>query len=167
VNFEPGSPAFGRPSGRYLAFSLLVFAGAAVWFVPVVAKTKPSLSYARVTDAARPDRNIADRGYVSALAAANRFLQAWQNQDHESGLLMLSDAAKQHSSEDRMQAFFSSGADAAYEIARGKRVKAGRYAFPVTLFPFHAGTTKADRLQKSEIVVVRTGKQEWAIDRLP
>ena len=118
-------------------------------------------------DATRPDRTRSDRGYVSALAAGNRFLQAWQNQDHETGLLMLTDAAKEHSSEDRMEAFFSSGADAAYEIARGKRVKSGRYAFPVTLFPFHSGTTKSDRPQKSEIVVVRTGKEEWAIDRLP
>ena len=55
---------------------------------------------------------------------------------------MLTDAAKQHSSEERMEAFFSSGADAAYEIARGKKVKGGRYAFPVTLFPFHSGTTQ-------------------------
>ncbi len=54
---------------------------------------------------------------------------------------MLTDDAKQHSSEDRLEAFFSSGADAAYEIARGKKIKAGRYAFPVTLFPFHSGTT--------------------------
>jgi hypothetical protein len=108
-----------------------------------------------------------DLGYVSALAAANRFLQAWQNQDHETGLLMLTDDAKQHSCEEHMEVFFSSGADAAYEIARGRKMKAGRYSFPVTLFPFHSGTTKSDRSQKSEIVVVRTGKEEWAIDRLP
>jgi len=80
---------------------------------------------------------------------------------------MLTDAAKQHSSEERMETFFSSGTDPAYEIARGKKVKAGRYAFPVTLFPFHPGATNPDRPQKSEIVVVRAGKDEWAIDRLP
>ena len=108
-----------------------------------------------------------DPAYVSALSAANRFLQAWQNQDHETGLLMLTDAAKQHSSEDRLEVFFSSGSDSAYEIARGKKLKAGRYAFPVTLFAFHSGTTKTERPQKSEIVVVRTGKDEWAIDKLP
>ena len=147
--------------------------------VPAGAKTKPSLSFASRTDAARPDRvrsdhssdrgsdRVSDRGYISALAAANRFLQAWQSQDHETGLLMLTDAAKQHSSDDRMESFFSCGVDAAYEIARGKRIKAGRYSFPVTLFPFHSGTTKPDQPQKSEIVVVRTGKDEWAIDRLP
>ena len=32
-----------------------------------------------------------DRDYVSALSAANRFLQAWQTQDHEAGLLLLTD----------------------------------------------------------------------------
>ena len=80
--------------------------------------------------------------YVSALATANRFLQAWQNQDHESGLLMLTDDAKQHSSEILMEAFFSSGADAAYEIARGKKVTAGRYTFPVTLFPLQSAPAR-------------------------
>ena len=106
---------------------------------------------------------------MSALAAANRFLQAWQNQDHETGLLMLTDAAKQLSSEDRLELFFfsSSGSDSAYEIARGKRLKAGRYAFPITLFAFHSGTNQSDRPQKSEMVVVLTGKNEWAIDKLP
>jgi hypothetical protein len=140
--------------------------------VPAGTKTKPSPSLASRTDTTRSDRVgsgrvPSDRAYVSALAAANRFLQAWQNQDHETGLLMLTDDAKQHSSEDRLEAFFSSGADAAYEIARGKKMKAGRYAFPVTLFPFHTGSTTSDRPQKSEIVVVRAGKDEWAIDRLP
>ena len=55
----------------------------------------------------RPQRQIA--AITSALAAANRFLQAWQNQDRETGLLMLTDDAKQASSEDRLEAFFSSG----------------------------------------------------------
>jgi hypothetical protein len=134
---------------------------------PAWTKTKPSLSFASRTAGVRPDRVRSDRAYISALAAANRFLQAWQNQDHETGLLMLTDEAKQHSSEDRLDSFFSSGAEAAYEIARGKRMKAGRYAFPVTLFPFLSSAANSDRPQKSEIVVVQTGKDEWAIDRLP
>ena len=108
-----------------------------------------------------------DTGYTSALATANRFLQAWQNQDHETGLLMLTDSAKQNSSEDRLEIFFSSGHDAAYEIARGKKLKAGSYAFPVALFTSVTGAANAARPQKSEIVVVRAGKDEWAIDKLP
>ena len=80
---------------------------------------------------------------------------------------MLTDAAKQNSSEDRMESFFSSGSDAAYEIARGKKLKAGRYAFPVTLFASRSDPNQPRGPQKSEIVVVRAGKDEWAIDKLP
>jgi hypothetical protein len=108
-----------------------------------------------------------DPGYASALAAANRFLQAWQNQDHETGLLMLTDTAKQSSSEDRLEAFFASGYDAAYEITRGKKLKAGSYTFPVALFTSAQGISNGARPQRSQIVVVRAGKDEWAIDKLP
>ncbi|MGH9545972.1 MAG: hypothetical protein ACRD23_12225 [Terriglobales bacterium] len=110
---------------------------------------------------------VPDRGYSSALATANRFLQAWQNQDHETGLLMLTDAAKQNSSQGRTDSFFSSGNDGAYEIARGKKLKAGRYAFPITLFTCHSDSTQPDRPQRSQIIVVRAGKDEWAIDKMP
>jgi hypothetical protein len=154
---------------RLPAFPLLVFVCVAVLSVTAGTKSKGSLSFASRTTATRASaERHSDPGYISALAAANRFLQAWQNQDHETGLLMLTDDAKQHSSEDRMEAFFASGTDAAYEIARGKKTKSGHYIFPVTLFPAHSGaTTTPDRPQKSEIVVVRAGKDEWAIDRLP
>jgi hypothetical protein len=142
--------------------ALVAVSFAAILSASVAAKSKPLPSIS-----SRPDP-----GYISALSAANRFLQAWQNQDHETGLLMLTDAAKQHSSEERIATFFSSGSDAAYEIARGKRLKAGRYAFPVTLFTSHPSTTQSSPTQpthpqKSEIVVVRAGKDEWAIDKLP
>ena len=81
---------------------------------------------------------------------------------------MLTDIAKQNSSQDRLEDFFASGHDAAYEIARGKKLKAGCYAFPVALFTSAAGEqTNAARPQKSQIVVVRAGKDEWAIDKLP
>jgi hypothetical protein len=130
---------------------------AAILSLSAAAKTRPS--------AVLPRRSNPD--YVSALAAANRFLQAWQNQDHETGLLMLTDTAKQHSSQDRLELFFSCGSDAAYEIARGKKLKSGRYAFPITLFAFHSGINKSNRPQEFQIVVVRAGKDEWAIDRLP
>ena len=161
-----------RLQGRHLAFPLLILACAGVFSVPAGSNAKPSPALASRADTTRSDqvrsnRAGLDRGYVSALAAANRFLQAWQNQDHETGLLMLTDAAKQHSSVELLESFFSSGMDAAYEIARGKKVSAGQYTFPVTLFPAHSDTAKSSRPQKSEIVVVRTGKDEWAIDRLP
>jgi len=79
---------------------------------------------------------------------------------------MLSDVAKQSSSEDRLEAFFASGHDAAYEIAHGKKIKTGYYAFPVALFTSVNGVTDAARPQRSQIVVVRS-KDEWAVDKLP
>ena len=55
-----------------------------------------------------------------------------------------------------------------YEIGQGKKVKFGTYSFPVTLFVI--GTAKAAkpiRPRVSQIVVVRTGIDDWAIDKLP
>jgi hypothetical protein len=154
--FEHGAAwASRRLSGRHPAFPLLVLSFAVLLSTPAAAKTKASFA-----TRSRP-------AYISALAAANHFLQAWQSQDHETGLLMLTDAAKHNSSEEYLQSFFSSGSDAAYEIARGKKLKAGRYSFPITLFAFHSDTLKSNRRQRSEIVVVRAGKDEWAIDKLP
>lgn len=106
----------------------------------------------------------ADSDYVSALAAANHFLHAWQNQDREIGLAMLSDAVKNTSSEDSLQTFFSPGGEAAYEISHGKKLKRGAYLFPVSLF---ASEFKSAHPHTSEIVVVQTSKDDWAIDKLP
>jgi len=105
------------------------------------------------------------RDYPSALAAADRFLHAWQARDEETGLLMLSEEAKQHASEDALEDFFSSGADAAYEIGRGKQLNSGRYSFPVTLYL--TPSDKNRRPRYSTLIVVRTGKDDWAIERVP
>lgn len=156
VSFERAEPASGRWV-RYSPFLILVPLFAGLLAAPTTAKTKPPASRT----------SGSTRGYASALAAANRFLQAWQNQDHETGLLMLSDEAKQHSSEEQLEEFFASGPDGAYEIARGKRLKAGRYTFPATLFSARSGMEGKARFRRSVIVVVRAGEDEWAIDRLP
>ena len=110
-----------------------------------------------------------DADYIPALAAANRFLHAWQVQDHETGVLLLTDAAKQHTSEDRIDAFFSAGysTDKGFEIGRGKKLQSGRYRFPVALWQTDSGKNRKPHPRFSEIVVVRTGKDDWAIDKLP
>jgi hypothetical protein len=106
----------------------------------------------------------ADPGYSSALATANRFLHAWQTQDHEAGIMMLTDAARQRVSPDQLQEFFSPAASAAFEIERGKRLNAREYAFPVVLFGLSASH---DRAHICRIVVTRSGKDDWAVDKLP
>ena len=104
-----------------------------------------------------------DPAYGAALAAANRFLHAWQTQDHETGIMMLSDSAREHASRDQLQEFFSSGPEAAFEIQRGKRLNADEYSFPVVLF----NPSNSPRPHICRIVIVKAGKDDWAVDRLP
>lgn len=136
------------------SFCLLSLASLLSLSLPVYTRSKAAVSY--TTD---PD-------YLSALAAANQFLHAWQSQDRETGLLMLSDNVKHGIPEDRLQAFLAPGPQAAFEISRGKKLQTRRYAFPVVLFSVRQDG-KAIRPHLAELVVVRTGKDDWAVDKLP
>ena len=110
-----------------------------------------------------------DRDYVNALAAADRFLHAWQTDDEESGILMLTDKLKQRSNEETVREFFSADPlRASYEIGRGRKLSSGHYEFPVTLFqsPSQNGP-RWMHPQSSALIVVKAGKTDWAIDRLP
>lgn len=80
---------------------------------------------------------------------------------------MLTDSAKQHSSEERLQEFFSPRGDAAYQISGGKKLKAGRYAFPVALFETSDAVKGRLRRRFSEIIVMRTSRRDWAVYKLP
>jgi hypothetical protein len=104
-----------------------------------------------------------DPAYGPALAAANRFLHAWQTQDHETGIMMLTDAAREHASREQLQEFFSSGPEAAFEIQRGKRLNAAEYSFPVVLF----NPSSSPRPHVCKIVVIKAGKDDWVVDKLP
>ena len=95
---------------------------------------------------------------------ANRFLHAWQTQDHETGILMLSDGARQHSSPDQLQEFFSPASDAAFEIEHGTRKRSGQYIFPVVLFGM---ANSRGRAHFGQVVIVQDGKNDWAVGRLP
>jgi hypothetical protein len=99
-----------------------------------------------------------------ALAAANRFLHAWQTQDHETGIMMLSDEARQTMTRDRLQEFFSPGPDAAFEIQHGQRLSSGEYAFPVVLFGLSKDPPHA---YVCSLEIAKSGKDDWAVNRLP
>ena len=110
-----------------------------------------------------------DRDYVSALSAADRFLHAWQTDDEEAGILMLTDRLKQRSNEETVHEFFSADPlRASYEIGRGRKISSGRYEFPVSLFqsPSHNGP-RWMHPQSSALIVVKAGRTEWAVDKLP
>jgi hypothetical protein len=139
-----------------LRCALILLAG--LWLLPPGWAAKPKTA-----------PMASDPEYVAALAAANRFLHAWQVQDHETGVLMLTDAAKRQTSEDHLERFFSpaQSTEEGFEITRGKKLTNGRYAFPVALWQTALGKDRKLHPRYSEIVVVRTGKDEWAIDKLP
>jgi hypothetical protein len=104
--------------------------------------------------------------YAYALAAANRFLEAWQTRDLESGTVLLTEHAKQKLSHDELEAYFSTPAPAAYEIVRGRMLRPRRYSFPVVLIsPASKGHGVTRRF--SNIVVLDTGSNDWAVDKLP
>lgn len=104
--------------------------------------------------------------YISALATADRLLQAWQAADAESGLVLLTSHAKERATRDALDGFFSSEGPSAYEIGRGKPLRGGRYQFPVVLLTGTASGRRAHR-RFSSILVVRTGDKDWAVDKLP
>jgi len=110
---------------------------------------------------------VYDPDYGSALAAANHFLHAWQSEDHETSLIMLTDAAKKQTSEEGLRGFFSGGPRTAFEIGRGSKLKPGRYVFPITLFALDPDLSRSVHPHYTRIIVTRTGKDEWAIDKLP
>jgi len=116
--------------------------------------------------AAKTRSTALDRGYVPALAAADHFLQAWQSGDVESGTALLSSHAKGAVTTDGVEAFFSAPVPGAYEIEQGKLLKRGRYEFPVVLVTQPARGTHARR-RFSRIIVVNTGNNDWAVDKLP
>jgi hypothetical protein len=104
-----------------------------------------------------------DPGYVFALAAASHFLHAWQTGDLGDGMVLLSDGIRHSQNADKLEQFFSSGTDRAFEITRGHGHQ-GQYSFPVVLF-----TLRGSRVTRrsSEITLVETGKNDWVVDKLP
>ncbi len=146
-------PASRRLSGRHPAFplpALFVILCVFLLLLPLGAKTRPAPAL--------------DSGYVRALAAADHLLQAWQSGDVENGMALLTTHAKETATTDAVEKFFSSSGPSAYEIGRGKLLKRGRYEFPVVLVS--ANGVHARR-RFSSIVIVDTGHNDWAVDKLP
>lgn len=110
---------------------------------------------------------VLDSGYGAALGVADRFLQAWQSGDVEHGMVLLSSHAKESATAEDVESFFSGAGAAAFEITRGKALKHDRYEFPIVLIS--GGSSKNGRLRRrfTRIVVVNTGHNDWAVDKLP
>jgi hypothetical protein len=85
-------------------------------------------------------------------------------EDHETGIMMLTDSAREHVSPEQLQSFFSPGPQAAYEIAHGRRLRRGIYEFPVVLF---RNSNATEHPEPCTMVVRREGKSDWVVDKLP
>jgi hypothetical protein len=107
-----------------------------------------------------------DAGYVFALAAADHYLHAWQSGDVEAGMVLLTGHAKEKITSDRLEEVFSAPGPLAFEIGRGKMLRAGRYEFPVVLVGPTVGGRHVRR-RFSSIVVLNSGNNDWAVDKLP
>ncbi len=149
------APASRRLSGSHSAFScrlLLLIPLVSFLLQPLSAKSRPAPTL--------------DSGYLPALAAADHLLQAWQSGDVENGMVLLTGHAKDAVTTDVVEKFFSNSGPSAYEIGRGKLLKRGRYEFPVVLVRGVAAQAHFRR-RFSSIVVVNTGNNDWAVDKLP
>ncbi len=105
----------------------------------------------------------ADPAYVLALGVADRFLHAWETGDLETGMVLLSDHVRRKENAETIEHFFSSGRERGFEIMSGTSHK-GRYGFPVVLVTRDGNTV---RRVSSKIILVNTGKNDWAVDKLP
>jgi hypothetical protein len=146
----------GGVVAAFLVFVFLVF----VFLVLV------SLILLPLPLAAKTPVGALDPGYVPALATADHLLQDWQAGDVEDGTALLTGHAKDAATADAVERFFSSTAPSAYEVGRGKLLKRGRYEFPIVLMS-GAGKDVRTRRRFSSIIVVNTGNNDWAVDKLP
>lgn len=132
----------------------------------VVALLLPlSLPAKTKSKAKRSTPQAPDAPYVSALAAANHFLRAWQTGDVETGIMLLTDPARLASTEEDLRSYFSAPRSRGFEIHLGQRVRTGRYSFPIVLL--EATDERRARRRYSAIVVTSTGTNDWAVDKLP
>ncbi len=112
-----------------------------------------------------PSVRPTDSSYVAALAVADRFMAAWQNNDQAAALPLVTNRAKQQSTEEGIDKLFSGSATRAFEITRGRALRQGRFLFPAVLL--QADDSGHTRRRFTGIIITNTGKNDWAVDKLP
>jgi len=79
------------------------------------------------------------------------------------GMVLLGDGIRQTQNADKLEQFFSTGTERAFEITRGHG-HSGLYSFPVVLVTLRGSHVAR---KTSEITLVETGKNDWVVDKLP
>jgi hypothetical protein len=107
----------------------------------------------------------ADANYIAGLATANHFLEAWQGNDQAAAMPLITNRAKQQATEDGLDLLFSGPSSRAFEIAHGRALRAGRYQFSIVLL--QTDDSGHTRRRIGDLVITNTGKNDWAVDKLP
>ena len=120
----------------------------------LIAKGKPKRQTVTAPDAAS----------VAALATANHFLRAWQTGDLETGLLFSLTPRAMVRMKTTCAVIFQPRCFAPSKFTAANNC-APAAAFPVVLLE----TTNPSRAKRrySEIIVINTGSNDWAVDKLP
>jgi len=121
--------------------------------------------------ASRRSAKSYDADYLSALAAANQFCQAWRERDVDTAKALLSDRIRRTFSNQRIADALSGPSNprhAAYEVSDGNRGPRGTIAFRLRLFYRYAGQAQ-DRIEApvTSIVLYRDESGAWLVDRFP
>jgi len=112
-----------------------------------------------------------DADHTSALAAANRFCQAWQNRDLPKAHSFLTRGMVRRHRENQLNDALAGPGNpehSAFEIFSGQKEGAGRYVFRVRLHLKFSGQME-DRIEKPvvRLVLVREDGGEWLVDDFP
>jgi hypothetical protein len=106
-----------------------------------------------------------DSNYLAALTVANRFLAAWQSNDQAAAMPLITNHAKQQTTEEGIDKLFSGPDTRGFEIAHGRALRQGRYSFPIVLL--QANDSGDTRRRFGDLVITVTGTNDWAVDKLP
>jgi hypothetical protein len=106
-----------------------------------------------------------DSNYIAGLGIANRFLAAWQSNDQAAAMPLITTRAKEQSTEEGVDQLFSGSSNRGFEITRGHPLGQGRYQFSVVLL--QADDSGHARRRFAELIITKTGKNDWAVDKLP
>ena len=112
-----------------------------------------------------------DLDYVAALAAANRFCQAWQAGNFSEGRKLLTRRLTRQHPDNRLRDAIAGPLNprhSAYEVSDGKKLGPGRIEFQVRLF-FGYGGDIEDRIETGleRMVLAREDDGRWRVDEFP
>jgi len=110
--------------------------------------------------------------YVHALQATNSFLWAWVNRDADAGRRLISRVLLSKLQKEKKEDWFrnymvgvSNPHHHSFEIGAGKTISSKQISFPVILYEYYTGESKALKYQ-SKIDIVQDG-DSWRVDILP